>query len=361
MEILLKKTIPLTKLAQLIKVPTVLIQEANKNNIINDHIIKDTVILVPYHKFYEDNDIYEILPSGSTFKNKLKSYYDSKILNHNINYLLQQYPFIKSKIIGHSVLNKKINELTIGTGKVKTHFNAAFHGNEWITSIALMYCIENYARLLVKGNKTLLNRFKTMSLSIVPMVNPDGVDLSIHGKRAALQYEHSVLKFNQQNEDFSRWKANINGVDLNKQFPARWEETRENAPQQPHYRDFPGYKPFSEPETKAIKQLVEENNFKRIYAFHTQGEEIYWGFDSFEPPISHNISQRLQQLTEYKAIQYINNYAGFKDWFIKAYQKPGFTIEFGHGENPLSLNQLQKINQIAWIIFKENLLLNNSY
>ena len=43
-----------------------------------------------------------------------------------------------------------------------------------------------------------------------------------------------------------------------------------------------------------------------------------------------------------------SSYAGYKDWFIKVFQKPGFTIEAGFGINPLPLSQFDEI-------YRENL------
>jgi g-D-glutamyl-meso-diaminopimelate peptidase len=34
---------------------------------------------------------------------------------------------------------------------------------------------------------------------------------------------------------------------------------------------------------------------------------------------------------------------GFKDWFIKEYSRPGFTVEVGKGENPLPITQATQI------------------
>ena len=35
--------------------------------------------------------------------------------------------------------------------------------------------------------------------------------------------------------------------------------------------------------------------------------------------------------------------AGYKDWFISQFQRPGFTVELGLGESPLPLSQLEEI------------------
>lgn len=38
-----------------------------------------------------------------------------------------------------------------------------------------------------------------------------------------------------------------------------------------------------------------------------------------------------------------SGYAGYKDWFIQDYNRPGYTIEVGLGNNPLPISQFSKI------------------
>ena len=38
-----------------------------------------------------------------------------------------------------------------------------------------------------------------------------------------------------------------------------------------------------------------------------------------------------------------SSYAGYKDWFIQAFRRPGYTIEVGSGVNPLPLSQFDEI------------------
>lgn len=42
-------------------------------------------------------------------------------------------------------------------------------------------------------------------------------------------------------------------------------------------------------------------------------------------------------------VPYNSSFAGYKDWFIQDYNKPGFTIEAGLGNNPLPISQFNKI------------------
>lgn len=280
--------------------------------------------------------------------------YTYEIMQADLKKLSGMYPFIKVSTIGHSVLNKKIYEIKIGSGSCHTHFNASFHGNEWITSTILMTCINQYL-INVINDPTYTNFLLNHTVSFVPMVNPDGVNLAINGTTSALNYEADVLKINNNEEDFSAWKANIKGIDLNKQFPALWDIESNRNVQKVHFRDYPENKPISEPESIAMAHLIKSNKFERIHSLHTQGEEIYWGFLGKEPAEAERIATLYETVTSYKSVRYVDNYAGFKDWFINEYRKPGFTIEFGKGVNPLPLDEFGRAYEAMWQLFKANL------
>lgn len=262
--------------------------------------------------------------------------------------LLQQvYPFIQQRNIGNSVLGKDIIELQIGSGSKQVHMNGSFHANEWITTSVLMKFINEYVLALINGQTIrglpMLPFYQQTQLSIVPMVNPDGVDLVILGADAAGELQESVLEINNQNTDFSDWKANIRGVDLNNQYPALWDVEAERNPSTPQPRDFPGYAPLTEPEAIAIAELTGDRDFSRVNALHTQGEVIFWGFEGLEPPESLTIVTEFERVSGYNSIQYVDSYAGYKDWFIQEYRRPGFTLELGQGTNPLPISQFDEI------------------
>ncbi|WP_230203634.1 M14 family metallopeptidase [Bacillus massiliigorillae] len=263
--------------------------------------------------------------------------YDYNQLRSNLAWLQHKFPFIKCNVIGKSVLEKNIYELRIGSGEKVIHYNAAFHANEWITSFVLMKWI---SQLLHFQN---IETFNTIQLSLVPMVNPDGVELVSKGLVAA-QGLYNVEEMNEYNKDFCRWKANIRGVDLNKQYPANWQQYKEAVYcTTPYYRDYPGEEPLTEPESIAMRKLVENNYFESVFSLHTQGKEFYWGYCGYEPPHSKVLADEFERVSGYKGIQYTNSHAGFRDWFICQYRKPGFTLELGKGINPLPMSQFTEI------------------
>lgn len=280
---------------------------------------------------------------------RVNQHYDYKTMMGDLNRLQVLYPFLKQESIGRSVLSKPIPEVKIGNGDRNLHFNASFHAREWITSSVLMTFINDYClSLTTRRNIRGINMayfYDHFAASFVPMVNPDGVDLAIHGSRAAGDYKDLVIQLNEGSEDFSKWKANIRGVDLNNQYPAKWEIEAERKPQSPAPENFPGEVPLSEPESQAMADLTTGGNFERVMALHTQGQELYWGFEDREPAFAGQLAYEISRVSGYKAIRTLDSYAGYKDWFIQEWRRPGFTLECGEGEHPLTHDQFPQIYQ----------------
>ena len=57
------------------------------------------------------------------------------------------------------------------------------------------------------------------------------------------------------------------------------------------------------------------------------------------------IGQQFSRVSGYELaeVPYNSSFAGYKDWFIQNYNRPGYTIEAGIGENPLSVEQFSEI------------------
>lgn len=181
--------------------------------------------------------------------------YDYSIMMNDIRRLQNVYPFLQAPSIGNSVLGREIPELLIGTGSKRVHYNGSFHANEWITTPIIMTFLNDYLLSLTNGNairgRLTFPFYQQTTLSVVPMVNPDGVNLVLNGPPAE-PWRSRVIGWNNGSLDFSGWKANIRGVDLNDQFPAKWELERARNPKTPGPRDYGGESPLSEPEAIAM-------------------------------------------------------------------------------------------------------------
>ena len=213
------------------------------------------------------------------------------------------------------------------------------------------YCLSLTNSNSIRGLSTYPTYIHQTMLSIVPMVNPDGVSLVMNGPPENETWRNRVIELNRGSTDFSGWKANIRGVDLNDQFPARWELEKARNPGQPGPRDYVGEHPLSEPEAIAMADLTRRRDFARVIAFHTQGEVIYWGFENLEPPESEILVNEFSRVSGYQPVKTIESYAGYKDWFIQDWRRPGFTVELGTGTNPLPLSQFDEIYEEVLGIF----------
>lgn len=279
----------------------------------------------------------------------------SALLRYNVEGIIARYPYISNSSIGNSVMGKPLYTLKIGTGPVRVYYSASFHANEWITTPVLMRFLEEYARAYASGGSVYgvpaRQLFSLVTLYITPMVNPDGVDL-VTGYLNSGAYFMQARQIAQRYPDVrfpEGWKANISGVDLNLQFPAQWERAREIKYAQgftsPAPRDFVGYAPLTEPEAQAIFDFTQNLSPALILAYHTQGEIIYWKFADYEPPRSLEIGVMMSEASGYllELTPEASGYAGYKDWFIQDFNRPGYTIECGVGVSPLPLEQFEKI------------------
>ncbi|MFA6941789.1 MAG: M14 family metallopeptidase [Clostridiaceae bacterium] len=280
--------------------------------------------------------------------------YTYNILKRNILSLKTLYPFITIGSIGKSVLGRELYFIKLGQGKSNVFYNGAHHSLEWITSPLLMKFAENFLRAYTLKQFILdydvSEIWRNSTIYIIPMVNPDGVELVLNGLSPTNPYYNALIRWNNSSKDFSKtWSANNRGVDLNHNYNASWQEAKNLEQSQgvfgPGPTRYGGLYPESEPETKAIVKFTRDNNFRLVLAYHSQGEVIYWNYDNINPADARKIGETLSRVSGYtlETPSGITAYGGYKDWFIKEFQRPGYTIEVGYGTNPLPISQFPKI------------------
>ena len=220
-------------------------------------------------------------------------------------------------VIGESVFGRKIFALKIGNGSPVGIAQYAMHGREYATAKLAL-------RHLESGTDT-------GSFWIVPLVNPDGALLSQKGLQSVSDREmkRKLLDWN-GDKDFSQWKANGRGVDLNVNFPARWGKGVKNT-FVAGAENYIGKKPFSEPETVALKKFTEEINPDYTISYHTKGEEIYWYFyqSIYACALDKALALALSRSTGYPLRLAKGSAGGYKDWCIERRKIPAFTVEAG--------------------------------
>ena len=270
--------------------------------------------------------------------------------------LSKRYPFALLATAGGSLMEKELWYLKIGTGAKKVFFNASHHANEWITTPVLMRFAEDYLKAVSSNSdingKSAQELYATTTLYVLPLVNPDGVDLVNGAIDSGNPYYIDARAIASSYPDIpfpSGWKANIGGTDLNLNYPASWEKAKEIKYSlgftSPAPRDFVGSSPLSAIESRSVYNFSTKNNFALTVSLHTQGEVIYWKYLDYLPPRSEEIAQSLAEASGYTLSQtpYASGFAGYKDWFISFYNRPGYTVELGKGTNPIPITEFQNI------------------
>ena len=280
----------------------------------------------------------------------------STLCEQTILELVKTYPFLRTELLTETAFGRKIRTLVIGTGPRKVIYSAAHHANEWITTPVLLKFAEEFAEAIQNEGAIFGIDAKTLAAAatiyMAPMVDPDGVDL-VTGAITAGEGQYEIARLMAENYPSipfpDGWKANLLGVDLNLQYPAGWMKAREIKFSQgftrPGPRDYVGRAPLDQKESRALAGYTEYIDPALILAYHAQGKEIYWQFDDIEVPGAEELGQRFADLSGYTLTEpaEVSSYAGYKDWFIKVFRRPGYTIEVGSGTNPLPLEQFDEI------------------
>ena len=280
----------------------------------------------------------------------------SQLCDETIQQIVRTYPFCRTEILTTTAFDRPLRTLVIGMGPRKVLYTAAHHANEWITAPVILKFVEELAQAIQNGGQIFGVDGKELeervTIYTVPMVNPDGVDLVTGVIRPGqAQYEMAAtLSQNYPTIPFpDGWKANLLGVDLNLNYPAGWLQAREIKYSQgydrPGPRDFVGRAPLNQLETRALAGYTEFLDPDLVLAYHTQGEVIYWQFQDIEVPGARELGERLAQVSGYTLDEtpYESAFAGYKDWFIKYFRRPGYTVEVGSGINPLPLSEFDRI------------------
>ena len=225
----------------------------------------------------------------------------------------------KKCVLGYSFCGREIFAFHLGSDFGSQFISTyAIHGREWITAKLALKHIKIY-----DGG---------VGGWIVHLVNPDGAVIS--------QTEKPL------------WKANFRGVDLNCNFDANFGSGRLNTKVR-GAENCVGDFPFSEPESKALKDFTLKVKPFVTFSFHTKGEEIYWEFDGKGDKRGAEI---LSEITGYTPKIIYGSVGGYKDWCIQKLSIPAYTIECGSDDLTHPITELNKLKNCYYILngfFKE--------
>ena len=215
------------------------------------------------------------------------------------------------RAIGRSVFGREI--ICFGSDDPRLTIVGGVHAREMAST---ELCIG-----LLKIIKTERSR---LPVSVIPLLNPDGIGLVERGTDSVpTKYGEALKGF----DDFSKWKANGRGVDLNVNFDADWGEGVGNV-RQVAEAGYIGERPFSEPESIAIRDYLDTKKPPALWCLHARGEVVYYGYNDIGDGRQ---AQKVAALFGYAALTSRGSTGGIKDWYTLAHGADGYavTIEIG--------------------------------
>ncbi len=237
--------------------------------------------------------------------------------------------------LGTSAAGQEIPVMLLGNSDAASHvfIQASIHGREHMTSLLAMALSEAW---LASGAS------EDVCFHVAPMVNPDGVSISqgvLRDPSLESIYKKDIASNRTERKldnYLELWKANYNGVDLNRNFDALWE----NVNTAPHISSegYRGSAPESEPETQALAAYTKRYSFAATVCYHCTGSLIYWQFGLNSP--ADDKALLLAELIAADAGYTIEpddgtSFGGYKDWASSVMGIPSLTVEIGTRSAPL--------------------------
>ena len=268
----------------------------------------------------------------------------------NLLYQYQEKLWIDS--LGKSFDDREIYRIIVGnrTAEKKILFTGAIHGREYMTAKLLVKQTEYFLQNICKNG---IENYD-VAIHIIPMVNPDGAALCHRGINGIRNKKLKEKLLAMKEEDFMKWKSNARGVDLNRNFPAFWEEYQCEK-QEPSSEQYKGECPESEVETKFLTKLTRKEKFQATISYHSSGEVIYWDFGQQGKlrEDTKKLAKIIGDTTGYELIEGWDTTApaGYKDWALLEMKIPSVTIEIGKGDSPLLEGEFPEIwekNKNVW-------------
>ena len=272
--------------------------------------------------------------------------YSYEQMMKDMDTLRNQYPDeVTVSSIGTTELGRDIPVIRLGDLNARYHvlLQGAIHGREHLTAWLLMATADYWLDHGILG-------YSDVCYHMIPMTNPDGVIISQTGLLNDAQYEiylsdkENGYTTRSESSYAERWKANGEGIDINRNFPAGWELIHDRPG--PSSQKYQGTKPFSAAEAVALRDYTLKFAFDATVSYHATGSLIYYSYGDQEP-----VNTKSKSLA--KAVREISGYdlassngidgAGYKDWVMEQLGIPSLTIEIGCEEAALAQREIYSI------------------
>ena len=228
---------------------------------------------------YETWSFAPTIPRRATQGGPIGAFHTGPQLEKDLLDLQARHPGLAKVFdIGRSLENRPIYALKISDNvaaeedEAETLILGCHHAREWI-SVEVPFLL----------GKTLLERYASdpevrqivdqSEIWIVPLVNPDGHDYSVR-----------VYRYWRKNRRDSG--GGDFGVDINRNYGFQWGIDNVGSSPNPASEVYRGTSAFSEPETRAVRDLFLRKDFRAVVSYHSYSQAILypWGYTAVPPP-----------------------------------------------------------------------------
>ncbi len=220
-------------------------------------------------------------PAGLSAESVVNPYclYDYTQLQADLTALEERYPqLIRVYSLGETAEGRSIPAFDFGRGDREVVLISSMHACEHIATNVVMYLTDQYCQGYQADGEWNGVRYRDIldqvTFRILPMGNPDGIELAQKGLWAVKDPDAILAMGYGEDHDFSDWKSNIRGVDLNANFSHKWGIRDEITG--PCDAGWCGPGPLSEPEAQAMQKLLDDSDWCMFISLHIRGEVIYW-------------------------------------------------------------------------------------
>jgi len=306
---------------------------------------------------------YLVLPEEYSYKNELDTVepvgkYTYQQMQEDLAAMSEKYPSLLSiSSIGKSEEGRDLTLAILGNPQAenKIFVQASIHAREHMTTTLVMaqidYMLTHQSYLYADTGMTVSDLLEITCFHIVPMSNPDGVNIVQTG---ILPEE---FKGKYSSYEITQWKANAKGIDLNSNFAGDWENHGDGSVTEPGPYDYKGTAPECAAESKALADYVRANDFDLTLSYHTTGSIIYYNYGDRDEVNEKNLelANMIYEISGYTPLyQPSESSAGLKDWAIDKLGIPSLTIEFGSFNNPLMEREFSNI----WARGRDSLIIS---
>ncbi len=248
-------------------------------------------------------------------------------LNNQIT-SLSSNPNLDFFVVGYSTLGQPIYGVHLGNYSGKQIFiEAGIHAREYPSSLVVIKMIEYMSTQNLNGG-----------VYVVPLSNPDGARIVLDGIDwiQCQKLKDYLLNINDGSTDFSQWKADAMGVDLNVNFDALWGEGTQNV-FCPAPGNFVGFYPESEREVRELIDFSYRIRPDLTLSYHTKGDVIFYGFELLsesELTRDREIADFISTINGYTPTQTVGSVGGYSDWASEYLKVPAYTIEVAPASAP---------------------------